>query len=158
MIKRVFFTQYTNVPPSVPEVNEHESMTWQHCKDECDILKIVKKPNLGVNPLQPPTTKPSFGDFSDSKSFQEAQNLLIEAQQQFADMPSAIRDRFNNDPYQMLQFVENPDNIDECIKLGIFEKKVEDLNHHSTLVGEPEKAGPVPTPTPAVESSAHTTT
>lgn len=153
-MKRVFFTQYTNVPPSLSVVNDEDSMTWQHCKDECDILHIVKKPNLGVNPLQPPTSKPMFGDFDSSLSFQEAQNVIVKASEQFADLPAKIRDKFENNPVSMLQFIEDPKNYDECISLGIFEKSFEpsELTHISN--GEPVKAGLEPVSAPIPEPSA----
>lgn len=143
-MKRVFYNQYTNFPSSIPEVNNDPSLAWQHCKDECDIRCIVKKPNLGLNPFEVPTRKPMVGDFTTAVSFQEAQNLIIKAQEQFAALSSDVRDKFGNDPSAMLSFVENPDNFDACVELGIFEKP-----------SEPEKAAPDAVLSPVDETSAH---
>lgn len=157
-MKRVFYTQYTNVPGPKPENNNDPSMTWQHCKDECDILQIVKKPNLGVNPYDVPSRKPLYGDFDSSLSFQEAQNVIIKANEQFEELPSNIRDRFRNDPVNLLKFVEDPSNYEEGVKLGIYEKVVDNsqINSQAPSVdnGEPGKAGLEPTPAPAPELSA----
>ncbi len=153
-MKREFFTQYTKIPPVKPEVNEEPSLAWQHCKEECDIMHIVKQPNLGINPFDVPTRKPMQGDFSGALDYQEAQNLIIRAKEQFDSLPSNVRDRFNNDPVKMLSFIENPENIEACIELGIFEKKETKLDMtsaelHEITKGpikslEPEKAGPEP--------------
>jgi len=51
--------------------------------------------------------------------FQEAMNLVTNAQQMFSDLPSNLRNRFGNDPAAFLGFVQNPDNAQELQKLGI---------------------------------------
>lgn len=152
-MKRVFFTAYTNIPGVVPVVNEEPSLTWQHCKEECDIMHIVKKPNLGINPFDVSRRKPLQGDFSSVLDFQQAQNIMVAATEQFAAMPSEIRDRFNNDPVAMLSFIEDPKNKEECIRLGIFERSKDDnvplsANRYvdDSKLLEPEKAGLEPVP------------
>lgn len=45
---------------------------------------------------------------------------MADARQQFDSLPSSVRKRFDNDPYQLVRFAENPENEKECIKLGIF--------------------------------------
>jgi len=41
-------------------------------------------------------------------------------------LPADLRARFDNDPAQLIQFLENSDNKDEAIKLGLVNKP-EDL-------------------------------
>ena len=62
---------------------------------------------------------PSYGDFSSVLEFQQAQNILIEAQDAFDALPASLRKRFDNDPAVMLEFIENPDNREEAEKLGL---------------------------------------
>ena len=35
------------------------------------------------------------------------------------EIPAIIRKRFDNDPYQFLEFMENPENIEEARQLGL---------------------------------------
>jgi len=39
--------------------------------------------------------------------------------QSFRELPAEIRNRFRNDPEELLRFTENPQNRDEAIKLGL---------------------------------------
>jgi len=98
-----------------------KSLTQQQFKDEADINHIteqyLKKGQLG-NPNA--TRQPIFGDFS-STSFQEMQNKIIDAEQAFAALPGRLRARFQNSPFQLLRFCENPNNKKEAIRLGLIE-------------------------------------
>lgn len=156
-MERVFYTAY-NRPKPIPEVNEEDSLTWQHCKDECDIMKIVKKPSLGINPLQPPTRSYTFDDYSGSNDFHEAQNIIANAKGQFEELPANIRDKFDNDPFKMLQFVENPENLKACQDLGLVSQISESTPKDSFTLLEPEKAGGDADSASVAESSAQATT
>ena len=97
------------------------SRTQQHFKDECDIDRILKKysqTGFLVDPLAP-RRKPLFGDFSESVSFMEAQNRIARVREAFDSLPSQIRDRFANDPYRLLAWLEDPANAEEAVKLGL---------------------------------------
>jgi phage internal scaffolding protein len=97
-------------------------MTQQHFKDESDINTIMSKyqrTGFLVDPLVAVSSRPEFGDFSTMSDFMDAQNVIAEANQLFAELPSSIRKRFNNDPAEMLYFLGEPDNKDEAIKLGL---------------------------------------
>lgn len=98
------------------------SLTEQCFKDECDINNIVKKPNLGVNPFNVRTDlHATFGDFSEMKTFEEANRIVSEALNNFNALPSTIRDRFDGNIQKFADFINNPDNISEGIELGIYE-------------------------------------
>lgn len=95
------------------------SKAQQNPKQETDINHIMGqylKTGILGNPNA--TRKPIFGDFR-SRDFQEMQNALSDVQQNFASLPSRIRGRFNNDPYQLLRFVEDPANQEEAIKMKL---------------------------------------
>lgn len=74
----------------------------------------------GIGALATHTRVPMFGDFSDAPtSLQEAYNRILEAQSNFAELPSAVRERFANDPMRLLQFLGDPSNRAEAEKLGL---------------------------------------
>ena len=118
-----FYSRYSVPPKPITPIGDG-SMTCQEFKEECDINNIVKMPNYGINPLKPPTKMPTFGDFSDVKvtDFYEAQRLLAHSVELFEALPSDIRKHFNNDPAALIEFCNDPKNIEEGIKLGIYEK------------------------------------
>jgi len=62
------------------------------------------------------------GDYTDVPTYQEALNITIQANQQFKKLPAKIRDRFANNPTNMLQFLNDKDNLNEAITLGLVEK------------------------------------
>jgi phage internal scaffolding protein len=101
------------------------TMTQQHFKDECDINSIMskyEKTGLLVDPLQVRRGYPNFGDFDDLPDYQTSQNMLIEANDMFMNLPSSIRKRFHNDPGELLAFVSDEKNRDEAVKLGLVPK------------------------------------
>lgn len=95
------------------------SLTKQSFKKECDINNILKrymKTGLidHINKHQGVYT-----DLSTSTEYHEAMNIIMEANDSFSLLPSEIRNKFNNDPAQFLDFVSNPDNRQEMAELGL---------------------------------------
>jgi len=100
---------------------EEKSLTVQSEKDACDINVIVE--NFAKTGLLPGAAGvPAYGDFSEATvSFQEAHNIVINAQNAFNALPAKIRKEFDNDPGKFLDFVDDPKNADELIKMGLRE-------------------------------------
>jgi phage internal scaffolding protein len=100
---------------------EDASLAQQHFKEECDINTILEKFNItGLLPEQP--LSPRYGDFTGISDYHTAMNRVIAAQDEFEALPAQIRARFNNDPAQLIEFLENSDNRPEAEKLGLVEK------------------------------------
>ena len=51
--------------------------------------------------------------------FQEAQFMITKANSMFEQLPSGIRQKFNNKPAEFMQFANNPDNAQEMVDLGL---------------------------------------
>jgi len=99
--------------------NYGPSRTKQDGAEEADINNIMAKfQKTGELPSTNSHT-PIFGDFSTLPDFQEAQNIIAQATEQFAAMPAKLRDRFGNSPSNFLEWAENPANQDEMVKLGL---------------------------------------
>lgn len=94
------------------------SLAKQAFKESSDINNILKQyESTGVLPLN--GKSPIYGDFSNHVQYQDAMNLVINANRQFESLPAKIRERFSNDPVNFLEFVENEDNIEECYRMGL---------------------------------------
>lgn len=102
------------------------SMTQQQFRDECDINNIIKQYQV-TGLLPEPDKVPSYGDVSDLPSFQEAQAIIMEATDRFNALPSNIRARFDHNPGNFIAFMDNPDNLQEAVDLGLATIKTPDV-------------------------------
>ncbi len=100
---------------------EEPSLAQQHFKDECDINNILRQFNItGLLPESP--LSPRYGDFTGIGDYHTALNRVIAAQDEFDSLPAQIRARFNNDPQELIEFLDNEENRPEAEKLGLVEK------------------------------------
>ncbi len=101
---------------------EDPSLAQQHMKDECDINVIIER--FGVTGQLPQTpVSPSYGDFSGVTDYHSALNQLNATMEDFMALPAQLRVRFGHDPVQLLEFLENDQNRDEAIQLGLIDGK-----------------------------------
>lgn len=97
------------------------SLTNQSDMKDADINEIWKKVEAGAI-IKP--REPVYGDFSEVTDFHLMQIALTNAQRVFNQMPVAIRNRFNNNVQELIDFVENPANKKEAVKLGLINPRV----------------------------------
>ena len=96
--------------------------TKQSFKDECDINKIMAKYQK-TGAISHFNKHGANYDFATSLDFSESMRIVTTAQDMFDGLPSSIRTRFANDPAQFLDFVQDANNEDEMLKLGLITKK-----------------------------------
>jgi len=100
---------------------EEPSLAQQHYKDECDINNILRQFNItGLLPESP--LSPRYGDFTGIGDYHTALNRVIAAQDEFEALPAQIRARFNNDPAELIEFLEDDNNRPEAESLGLVDK------------------------------------
>jgi len=115
------------------------SMTKQSFKDECDINNIVRDftpQGLAALTLQT-FQQGTFQDLPDSVDYQQALEIARSAEAAFAQLPAQVRARFDNSAERFLDFMQDPANQDEAIKLGLAT---------DTRPLEPPKPPPAPPP------------
>lgn len=85
---------------------------------DCDINNIVSgmAQPIGVRPVD---TTEKLRVFSPDL-FEKSMLQSAEAKNLFMQLPSDVRKRFDNKPAKLLEFISNPDNLEEGIKLGLF--------------------------------------
>lgn len=97
--------------------------TKQSFKDECDINNIMARfKRTGVLDFAA-KNEPRYGDCT-GVDFAAAMNLVANANSMFQELPSHIRARFENDPYQFLNFVHDDRNMEEARELGLLSTPV----------------------------------
>lgn len=88
---------------------------FKKATDINQILERYKKTGIMNKMYQ----EPLYGDFTSVEDYQNAMNLAIKTQEQFAGLPSSLRKKFENDPQGFLEFMAKTDNIDEKRALGL---------------------------------------
>lgn len=123
-----FYREHERV---IQEVGE-ESMTKQSHKDECDIYNILAQFNRTNIFTHVNNNQPLYETLPDPIDYQQSLNTLIEAENAFATLSSAVRDRYGNNPALFLQALQDTDQHEYLRKEGI-------------LAPLPEEGTPTPT-------------
>lgn len=118
-------------PDNIPE----KARAQQQFIDECDINKIIKKAQKGIQPLFLQRGVPQYGDFSNVPNLQQAYELVENAHHAFLNLPSGLRSELNNDPANI--------NLITAEQITRYKLAKEDhqAQHPSQLPGAPSKAG-----------------
>lgn len=61
-------------------------------------------------------------DFSAEPDMQDAKNIIYQSKQQFEELPDELKQSFKNH-LEFLKFVDNPNNVEKLIKLGLATRK-----------------------------------
>lgn len=102
---------------------QDETLARQSFKEEADINTIVNRfMKTGVLPQA--VNLPRYGDFSEAMDYHSALNLIMQADDAFMELPAELRARFENDPGQLLEFLQDEANRPEAEKLGLVAPQV----------------------------------
>lgn len=117
---------------AVASINLEPSMTQQQYRDECDINHLMDRyMKTGELPVHRKTGY--FIDVSETpESYHAAMDLVLQADDAFNLLPAQTRARFQNDPAQLLGFLNDPKNKDEAQKLGLIPSK--DPSHQEQML------------------------
>lgn len=104
---------------------DQENQTCQSDKKACDINTMMARAEKGQ--FIPPQGGPgAYGDFTGYGDYMECRNKILAAEATFFALPADLRKRFNNDPAEVIEFMEDPSNLQECYRLGLLAEPEED--------------------------------
>lgn len=128
-----FATKF-NPRPSVGIEFVEPSMTEQHFKDECDINNIVSKfQETGVLPQG--NRESLFGDFAEyPQDLMASHQYFDKAADAFSQLPATLRKEFNNNPVELLQFLQDERNRDKAVSLGLIAGDTQQVVHPAQAV------------------------
>lgn len=95
-----------------------ESLTVQSDKNSTDINRIVDT-FIRTGEIAPNLNPPQYGDFTGIQDYQSALNAVRAAEDSFMQLDAEVRARFGNNPQRLLEFLDNPANLDEARELGL---------------------------------------
>ena len=130
-INKVDLISFRNAysPQKVVTTDCSSSITEQSHKDSCDINKIFHASNHSPE-LLIPESPPTFGDFSNVADFTEMQNRVADAISGFENLPSETRAFFENKPANLVEFMNDPENAQDAINMGLIELEPESLEKY----------------------------
>jgi phage internal scaffolding protein len=98
--------------------NTSPSLTKQEFKKDTDLNVIMKKFQVTGAMDHVNMHSGNYGQHS-PLDYHQAMTVVANANSMFADLPSDIRNKFDNQPEKFLEFVQSEDNYDEAIEMGI---------------------------------------
>lgn len=98
---------------------KEKMMTKQSMIQECDVNLIMSKWRKTGEVTHTNNAAGSYGDFSDSTDYLSAQLAVQAADEAFKALPAHVRDRMDNNPAELIEFLADPDNDAEAVELGI---------------------------------------
>lgn len=99
------------------------SLTQQQYKDEVDLNVMVARMGLHDGSIPPGSMDPRlFGDFTDAVDLRDVFDRARAATEHFGELPADIRRRFRDNPAELLDWVNDPANVQEAVTLGFLDK------------------------------------
>ena len=147
--KKADLRKFYQRPGKVDENGKIKYFTEQHHKLECDVNNIIKKYDRTglINHISQIEAK--YGDLT-GLEFQKMQNIVAGAKSMFNELPVEVRKEFDNDPQKLITFMENPENRERAIELGLIDKEwteeTDGLGEHVALGGNVKKVNDTQSP------------
>lgn len=113
----MFKTAYNNTRQKL-EFLEDDGMTEQKHKDDTDINVLLSRFDRR-HALEFRSDNVGHFGFADAVTFQDAMYIVAKGNSMFEEMPSHLRQKFENNPAKFLSFVQNPENAEKMVKLGL---------------------------------------
>lgn len=109
-----FATEYDLDGHSRPKLTcRDKTRTQQQFKDQCNINILFAK-YLETGEMPQVMDGLNYGNFEGIFDFQSAMNAVRTAQGLFSQLPARIKNRFDNDPQKLLDFLADPENREEA--------------------------------------------
>lgn len=107
-------------------VFKEPTMTIQSEKDNCDINVIMSRYATCGTPLPYRTdgVEPVYADVSELGDYMENYQRCKQAEEMFNSLPSALRKELDNNPANLLPFIQDEKNKERCYEYGLLNKPV----------------------------------
>lgn len=118
-------------------------ITQQSEKADADINVIVERASRGaIAPVGRGST-PMYGDFTEVPTdLREVLVIARRAEDLFMTLDPFVRRRFNHDPAEMLDFLNDSKNRDEAVKLGLVKAPIPPVVEPRAPVVKPVDSSP----------------
>lgn len=115
-----------------------KSLTQQQFKDSSDINILFGK-YLETGEI-PQIEGMQYGDFTGIYDFQTAMNAVRAAEESFQTLPARIKNRFDNNPQKLVEFINDPENLEEARFLKLVNTPVPAVEAGPASAAQPASA------------------
>lgn len=98
------------------------SRTNQSFSQEADINVIMARHQKDGMFEKQEDGRVIFGDFSDLDDFQTSVHKIAAANEAFMQLPAIVRFKMGDNPGGMIDYLNNPENHEEAVRLGLLNK------------------------------------
>jgi phage internal scaffolding protein len=119
-----------------------ESLTQQSHAAAADVRNIIKQYDRTGLIANVNRGIAQYGDYSEINEYAEALNMVREADESFATLPSEIRQQFSNNAGVFYEFATDPKNKQKMIELGLMEAPYEPRKDVEVTTQKSETAPP----------------
>lgn len=122
--------------------NTEPSMTDPSFQEQSDVNTIIKRYQKTGH--WPAKQTGQYMDLSETPDLHTAMDIVTKAQQAFNELPAELRKRFGNSPIELVNYLQDPTNDQEAIKLGLKEKREPQTTtiQTTTIQAQPEPIKP----------------
>lgn len=99
--------------------------TEQHHKKSCCVNQIMER-FLKTKTIEHRNVHRGQYGFCTGETYADAMMIVAHANSLFEELPAQVRNKFNHEPGKFLDFVQNPENAQEMVDLGLA-TKIEDI-------------------------------
>ena len=135
----------SNGTKRVRTINTLPTRTQQQFKDQCDVNQIMAKyKKTGSITHIRNAENGVYMDLAEIPDLLTAKIQLQQAELAFSQMPAKLRHQFQNDPIQLVSYLQDPKNHEEAIHLGLMVKRDEPNSkpNDATTPPAPEASSP----------------
>ena len=134
-------------PCHTTKLEQGELITEQNTKDDADINLVLQRYDRDGVITHTSTRKGTYDDIP-SIDFQQAQEIIANANSMFEQFPAHVRAEFDNSPEKFLKAAEDPSKKDLFVELGL-SKGLDNKRADGTVI-TPEEAPQAVSEAPAV--------
>ena len=121
-----FRTIYSKVVDDGIKIDPAENLTEQEHFGEVNIHEIMERARkTGQLSANYAVKEGLSGDF-ETMSYREMMDRINNAKEEFNKVPAEIRERFGNSPEAFVAFLGKEENVQEAVRLGLMQKRVEE--------------------------------
>lgn len=102
------------------------SQTQAHFAKDLNINSIMKKYDKTgtIDPSLIKNGRPFYGDFTKMGDLQTAMAVVNKATAAWENLPVEVKIKFNQNPLELLTFVNKPENLVESVNLGLLPREM----------------------------------